>query len=163
MLQTTLVPHIFKEQGKLEELFETRKIVEVEAASLAAQRIIPQQILEMKHWIQEIKTCVARNDIEGISFRDIEFHRQIIIATNNNTLAALVDSLADLLQDMRHESSNIPDLLPKIVRGHREIMTAIENKDSEAARQAMENHLDEVAKQVKEFWQSQNDTKTGEV
>ena len=163
ILQSTLVPHILQDQKKLGELFETRKIIETAAASLAAQRRTPLQIMQMKHWMQENETGVARNDNESIKLADVEFHRQIIGAANNETLAALVDSLADLLSALRYDSNNIPDLFPTIISGHRAIMTAIEAGESEEAGQAMQNHLDEISIRVKEFWQIKNEPKAGEV
>jgi GntR family transcriptional repressor for pyruvate dehydrogenase complex len=162
ILQTSLAPHVVTDQQKLEELFETRGIIEIAAASLAAQRADAYQIAEMRRWVQMIETLVLREDARGIATADVEFHRQIIIATGNNTLAALMDSLVDLLHDMRYDSSNIPELLPEIVNGHRAILAAIEAGDSLAASQAMKEHLGSVATRVKEFWQRRIEPTAGE-
>ncbi len=154
-LQTTLTPHILTNQQKLDELFELRQIVESAAAARAAKRADAAQIETMHYWAQTIETAVARQETTLITTADIEFHRQIIIASGNSTLVNLMDSIVDLLRDMRHDSIQIPNLLPEIVRGHREILTAIENKDAQAAADAMRRHLIDVAERVKEFWQAQ--------
>ncbi|MCA9948799.1 MAG: FadR family transcriptional regulator [Anaerolineales bacterium] len=154
-LQTTLTPHILTNQQKLDELFELRQIVETAAAARAAERANASQIEAMRYWAQTIETAVARQEAAMIVTADIEFHRQIILASGNNTLVDLMDSIVDLLRDMRHDSTLIPNLLPEIVRGHREILTAVENKNSLAAADAMRRHLTDVAGRVKEFWQTQ--------
>ncbi|MFL7839346.1 MAG: FadR/GntR family transcriptional regulator [Candidatus Promineifilaceae bacterium] len=162
ILQTTLIPHVVTDSDKLEELFETREIIEIAAASRAAQRADKHQIMEMRRWVQLIETYVARGDTQGITTADVEFHRQIIKATGNSTLLTLMDSLVDLLHDMRHDSSNIPELLPDIISGHRAILTAIEEGDSTAAGEAMKDHLDRVAARVKSFWHQQVKSTVGE-
>ncbi|NCF66473.1 MAG: hypothetical protein GWP61_10870 [Chloroflexi bacterium] len=44
-----------------------------------------------------IEIFVLRNDTGGIATADVEFHRQIIIATGKNTLAEPMDSMERLL------------------------------------------------------------------
>lgn len=163
ILQSSLVPHVVFDQEKLEELFETREIIETAAAALAAQRANSSQIDQMRYWKQLVETYVARNDAEGIAMADVEFHRQIIAASDNSTLTALMDSLVDLLRDMRFDASNVPALLPEIVSGHREILEAIESGDKEAANLAMSNHLHVVAKRVKGFWQTRIENREIEI
>jgi DNA-binding FadR family transcriptional regulator len=157
ILQTTLAPHIVTDKRQLDELFETREIIEIAAASRAAERADAAQIAAMRRWAQMIETYVARGDAQGIVTADVEFHRQIIAASGNNTLVALMDSIVDLLHDMRYDSGDIPELLPEIISGHRAILAAIEARDSVAARQAMREHLTNVARRVKEFWQKDID------
>ena len=152
ILQTSLVPHVVMDQKKLDDLFETRMIIETAAAAFAAERADAHQIMQMKYWLQMVETHIARKETNGITTADVEFHRQIIIASGNSTLVSLMDSLVDLLRDMRFDSNSVPALLPEIISGHREIFAAIDAGDSRAARRAMENHLSDVAGRVKDFW-----------
>ncbi len=154
ILQTSLVPYILTDPDKLDELFETRMIIETAAASLAARRADAHHIAQMKYWMRTVETNIAQGDAAGITTADVEFHRQIIAASGNTILVALMDSLVDLLRDMRFDSSNVPTLLPEITSGHREIFVAIAAGDSQAARSAMQDHLNSVARRVKDFWQT---------
>ncbi|MDX1414702.1 MAG: FadR/GntR family transcriptional regulator [Candidatus Promineifilaceae bacterium] len=160
ILQTSLAPHIVTDKRQLDELFETRKIIEIAAASLAAKRAGPSQVQAMQHWAQQVETYVARGDAQGLVTADVKFHRQIVAATGNSTLVALMDSIVDLLHDMRYDSGEIPQLLPEIVSGHRAIVSAIEQGDSEAAGQAMRAHLGTVAQRVMEYWQEELGSQT---
>jgi len=152
VIQTTLVPHIITDQATLEKLFDLREIIEVEAAARAAQRATTDQIATMKNWMATVESHIARENLAGMIVADVEFHRQIIIATGNDILVTLMDSIVDLLRDMRSDSTNIPELLPEIVSGHRTITAAIEAGDSEAAKQAMKDHLANVGARVKGYW-----------
>lgn len=152
VLQTALPPPILTNQDTLEKVFEIRKIIEVEAAALAAQRVEANQLAVMKHWLLAVEAHIASDEMEDMITADIEFHRQIIVATGNDILVSLTDSIADLLRDMRWDSSKIPELLTQIIAGHRDIFKAIESGDSSAARQAMQAHLDDISTRVKSFW-----------
>jgi GntR family transcriptional regulator, transcriptional repressor for pyruvate dehydrogenase complex len=152
VIQASLLPHALADQSTLEKLFDLREIIEVEAAARAAKRASAGQIAAMRRWLQTVETNVAREDAAGLIVADVEFHRQIIIATGNDILVNLMDSIVDLLREMRYDSTHIPDLLPQIVAGHRAIMAAIEAHDAEAARQAMRDHLAGIGARVKNFW-----------
>lgn len=156
VIQAALVPHIITDQETLEKLFDIREIIEIEAAGRAAQRAKAGHLAAMKKWGETVEVCIAREDAEGMIIADVEFHRQIIIATGNDILVKLMDSIVDLLRDMRYDSTSIPELLPIIARGHRAILAAIEAGDSQAARQAMKDHLTNIGSRVKDFWATRN-------
>lgn len=152
VIQATLFPHSLATQETQEKLFDLREIIEVEAAARAAQRATADQIATMQKWLHRVETSIAREDATGLIVADVEFHRQIIIATGNDILINLMDSIVDLLREMRLDSTKIPQALPEIIAGHRMVMAAIEAHDSEAARQAMRDHLAIIRARVKNFW-----------
>lgn len=151
-IQASLPPHILTDQTTLNKLFEMREIIEVEAAARAAERVTSEQLTAMHQWLEAVETAVVQQDATGIVTADVEFHRQIVVATANELLVYLMDSLVDLLRDMRWDSSNIPALLPEIVAGHRAILAAIEAGDSQAARLAMQRHLVGISARVQAYW-----------
>jgi len=150
-VQAALIPHLLTDQETLQKLFELREMIEVEAAGRAAQRANAGQIAAMRHWLEAMETCFARDDLSGMVTADVEFHRQIIVATNNNILVDLLDSIADLLREMRRASLSIRESLPDTIAGHRAILVAIESRDSKAAREAMYDHLISVRAKVDTF------------
>jgi GntR family transcriptional repressor for pyruvate dehydrogenase complex len=152
ILQASLPPPILTNQDTLEKVFEIRQLIEVEAAALAAQRVDANQITVIKHWLQAVETHIARDEMEDMVTADIEFHHQIIVATGNDILVSLMDSISDLLRDMRWDTAKIPELLTQITTGHQAIFKAIETGNPDAARQAMQAHLDGISARVKNFW-----------
>jgi DNA-binding GntR family transcriptional regulator len=91
-----------------------------------------------------MEAAYAREDIDGMIAADHGFHRQIIVATDNEVLVNLLDSITDLMYDMRRASLSIPALLTDTISGHRAILTALESGDQQAARQSMLHHLNSV-------------------
>jgi GntR family transcriptional repressor for pyruvate dehydrogenase complex len=157
LLQASLMPHILTDSETLKKLFELREIIEVDAAARAAKRADASQKAIMRRWVEEVETQMARENAAGVVTADVEFHRQIIIATGNDILVDLMDSIVDLLRAMRRDSMNIPELQSKIIAGHRAILAAIEAGDSRGARKAMRDHLVTVAARVKTFWAEQQE------
>jgi GntR family transcriptional repressor for pyruvate dehydrogenase complex len=151
-LQASLATHILSDPAKLGKVFEVREIVEVEAARLAAERATDGEIVEMRHWAEQVEISIARNDGIGRSLADVEFHRQIVIATGNDVLVDLIDSMSGLLHEMRAFALTIPGLGPEVVAGHQAILEAIAMHDSQAARQAMQMHLNNVRVRSQAFF-----------
>lgn len=144
VLRDALAQHLFPDPQTLNELFELREIIESEAAARAAKRATPDQIANMRRWADEIATAAQRKDRDGLAQADVEFHRQIVIATGNEVLLDVIDSIAPILRDMRYASTASLELLP----GQRLILNAIEQHNSEAARHAMLDHLNMVRKKA---------------
>ena len=151
-LQASLAPHILSDPAKLQKVFEVREIIEVEAAMRAAERATEAEIDAIRHWAEQVEISIARNDGVSRSVADVEFHRQIVIATGNDVLVDLIDSMAGLLHEMRAFALTIPGLGPEVIAGHQAIVEAIAAHDSQAARLAMQNHLNIVRVRSQAFF-----------
>lgn len=125
-----------------EEIWELRKIIEVEASGLAANRITNEQLQELKELTQRFINCEDENINVEI---DKEFHRKIAECSGNilifnilRTVSTLVDRFikdARKLILIQHENKEI------LFSQHYEIFSAIEKHSSSAARKAMREHL----------------------
>lgn len=116
------------------QLFELRAVIEPAAAAFAAQRRTTTQLARMGHALEEM----ARHGVgspEG-SAADQAFHAEILVATGNETLMALITSIAASVRwttlfkfrGGREVRNSIPD--------HQKLYAAIAASDSEAARAA---------------------------
>lgn len=126
------------------ELFESRVVIEGEAAALAASLITPEQLEALEAALEKM---AQENAVEGLGpdCADRKFHAVIAEATNNKLLQKLIESLWDLQEGLdhinnAHHSICIPD--PDIrLQEHREILDALTNRDAQAARLAMRKHF----------------------
>jgi len=83
-------------ESKPEEIFELRKVIEVETAALAAKRITEEELEELYKLIEEMKNSESEDDRTKI---DKKFHYTIAYASRNflilnilNTISTLMDS-----------------------------------------------------------------------
>ncbi|MBX4261867.1 FadR family transcriptional regulator [Clostridium estertheticum] len=133
------------EGSNKEEIWELRKIMEVEAAGLAAKRITGGQLNELGEITKRFMN--SQGEAEAVTAEiDKEFHYKIAECSGNvlifdilKTVATLVDHF---IKDARkliivHEGNK-----EILFSQHNEIYLAIEGHSSVDARKAMREHLD---------------------
>lgn len=147
VFQAALGAHIVPNADTLRMLFELREIIEVEAAGRAAERATPEQIARLRRAAGQIDRCVDRRDQDGLVQADMDFHRQIVLATGNAILVDLVDHVVPLLREMRYASTATLERFP----GQPAVLRAIEAHHPQAARKAMQAHLDQVHVKAETF------------
>jgi DNA-binding FadR family transcriptional regulator len=122
------------------DVLELRRLIETEAASLAAQRATEADLGAMRGLLEALAGSVG--DPQAYTVHDIAFHDAILRATHNRLLLQLIDRMREVLLVARTISMTAqPDLLPDSQEGHRVLFDAIASHDPEAARRAMTNHL----------------------
>lgn len=127
------------------ELTEARSMFESEAAALAARDIDDDALQHLDELIERMSSVDPADD-EDSQQADREFHLAIASSSGN----AAVRYIIETLWKMRTEVPSIRDVHAAICakedagdRGseHAEILAALKNRDSAAARTAMQNHF----------------------
>jgi GntR family transcriptional regulator, galactonate operon transcriptional repressor len=124
----------------LDDLAETRFIIEPAAASLAALRRTDQDLERLRVALQAM--IDASTDGTGAIDADLAFHQALLHAAHNELLTRMEFILESGLRarDMLvHNRSGWPDSVPV----HNAILTAVEAGDSGAAEQAVLDLLDQ--------------------
>jgi GntR family transcriptional regulator, transcriptional repressor for pyruvate dehydrogenase complex len=129
------------------EMIEVRKIIEPEAAALAAERKQDQVIDNLKREYDAMAANIE--DIDTFIVHDNSFHTSIFNGTGNRIIIDLMKNIHSAMQKSQssviHESS---DIKPRSLNFHREIMEAIKTGDSKKARNIMRNHILDVEKEM---------------
>ncbi|MDW2800561.1 FadR/GntR family transcriptional regulator [Clostridium boliviensis] len=132
------------------DILELRKIMEVEAAGLAAKRITDEQLAELKEIMERFENC---KDEEMNAMIDKELHYKIAECSENvlifnilRTVSLLID---DFIKDARKLIIADQENKKMLLLQHKEIYLAIEMHSSVAARKAMRQHLDYTNKYSK--------------
>ncbi len=126
--------------GKVDEV---RRVLEVAAAGLAAERATPEDIERINETIEQMDN--ACEDIESTVQFDIAFHRALAASTHNELFLVLHDSMGEMLLEVRRRNlSRGAERRRLVVEMHRRIRDAVEAHDAEAAKLAMIDHLGAV-------------------
>ena len=132
------------------DILELRKIMEVEAAGLAAKRITEEQLAELKEIMERFENC---KDEELNAMIDKELHYKIAECSGNvliynilRTVSLLVD---DFIKDARRLIIADQEKKKMLLLQHKDIYLAVEMHSSVAARKAMRQHLDYTNKYSK--------------
>ena len=122
-----------------EHMFETRSILEVGAAGLAAERATDAQLDTMSEEIA--KMYGALGDPQQFLVRDIAFHRTLASASGNPTLATLIEMVSVILYERRRDTIERADDFNEALDRHRQIYGAIRSHKPEEARETMCGHI----------------------
>lgn len=126
------------------DLNEVRRILEVEIASLAAQRAGVEDLERMKQAIQDMEDNITSAD--GYIEADLAFHQALARATKNEIFLLLIDVMVDSLRELRRLTVQVPGAPERARDWHKVIYEAVEKGDSAAAREAMWGHMQQVTK-----------------
>lgn len=124
-----------------EKVSEVRTAVEVQTAGLAARRGRPEDIERLRQLCDEHQANLDKGDAEAASESDFQFHRELTRASGNELLLAMLDSISDVLREVRHQAMVQPHVSEDGLKAHRRILKAISSGDPKAARDAMARHL----------------------
>ncbi len=126
-----------------DKIWELRKVMEIEAAGLAAKNITDEQLLRLKELILRFAAC---EDEKIQAEMDKEFHYAIAEYSGNilifNILCSISTLIDRFIKDARKSIIVRQENKELLLRQHHEIYLAIEKRSSSAARKAMREHLD---------------------
>jgi GntR family transcriptional repressor for pyruvate dehydrogenase complex len=123
-----------------ERLFEARRVLEVSAAALAAERATGEQLAAMSDEITGMYTSLE--EPQAFLRHDVRFHRAVAAGSNNLVMSALIEMVASLHYEQRRVTvERARGELRENADIHRRIYQAIRSRDAEAARVAMDEHL----------------------
>lgn len=134
------------------EIIEIRKILEVETAALAAQRISSEEIESLEILIKALKGSSSENDSVKI---DKKFHYLIAQASRNFLIVNILNAISSLMDSYIKEARK-RILLDENNRGllskqHEDVYEALRARNSKKAAEAMKRHLDFANEYYKEF------------
>jgi GntR family transcriptional repressor for pyruvate dehydrogenase complex len=124
-----------------DNVYEARRILEVGAAGLAAERATPDQLATLADEVTGLFASLTERQVFLV--HDINFHRGIAAASANPIVASLVEMVAGLYYERRRATAEraADRDLRDAAEAHRRIYQAIRARDSERARRAMNDHL----------------------
>lgn len=136
-------------RGKREsllELYEVRKGIEVQSASLAAERRTPEELAEMARLAAAMGQHL--HDVDTYAELDARLHLLIASATHNLMMHHLVESIREpmkgAIRDGLHRRSSDEEQLMRVQVLHESLLAALEQGDAQEAGRAMARHMDEA-------------------
>ena len=137
--------HLFLRSGQAhldyDKVHEVRRLLEVEIAALAARRRTEEDLAQLRDNLRAARNSVADESPDHFAQIDIEFHAFLAQATHNALFALLLDSLAEIMLEVRRSGFAVPDTPARALRMHEAIYEQVHTADAEGARQAMQTHL----------------------
>lgn len=133
---------LITERHDIENLMEVRIALEGVSAANAALRATGDDIQTFQDRLAKMKD--ADNDTKKFAVLDVEFHIALAKSSGNALVFDLVSMIRSHLVRALPRVLLLPNAMPLSMREHAAIVAAIERHDAEAARAAMQAHLEAV-------------------
>ena len=153
-----LDPRLSRSIDSVLQVVELRKGIEAEAAALAAKRHTGKELAAIKSAFKAIAADVAKGG-DGVA-PDVTFHRAIAEASHNSYFIVTLDYIQQFLHQAvsvtRANEARRADFMRQVEAEHGAIIAAIEQGESDAARRASQQHMDNARKRIGQadpaFW-----------
>lgn len=137
-----IVLSVSPDSDAVERLFEFRRLLEVDAARLAAQRATDRQIEQLGDIIAAYDPSLeAPPNWERFSEVDDTIHSIIASASGNPYLDLMVASVRAMMRDVIVLVADHPGSIDEAMRHHRAILAALVAHDPDLAAREMERHV----------------------
>ena len=126
------------------DLMAVRRVLEVEAAGLAALQINEVELRAAGDILAQAERLLehAEIDHDAVMEADVDFHRVVAQASRNPTMTALIDGLAGRTMRARLWRALHEEGAERVTHGeHQAILAALTARDPDAARLRMGVHL----------------------
>src|SRR4051794_21408627 len=146
----------------LRQYLECRRLLEIQAAGLAAERATPEGLGALSEALERMTASAERapgNPAAEDLYHDadIAFHRAVIDATGNRALGRMTEPVHRALAAARRPLARPDRRLDRSIPEHRRILSAIAQGDAGGARAAMRDHLATIEGYLHEYARSVGD------
>jgi GntR family transcriptional repressor for pyruvate dehydrogenase complex len=121
------------------KVHEVRSGIEIQIAGLAAERGSDDGIADLRVLTERMRE--QGGDVELHSLLDVEFHRALARLTGNELYLIMLDSIGDVMLEIRRATFQLPNDAIRAHREHTRIVQAVAAHDPQTARDAMRRHL----------------------
>jgi GntR family transcriptional repressor for pyruvate dehydrogenase complex len=133
-----------------ERLLEARRMIEIGAVQLAAERRSDDDLTQLHTQLDEMRTASADGDVTRFVDADIRFHDIIMRASGNVFVPLLFGPFGPLLSETRRQTSAVPEIQKNAIEQHANIISALAAGDIEQARLAMEAHMQQTQRDLRQ-------------
>jgi DNA-binding FadR family transcriptional regulator len=130
----------------LDDALELRRLIEPQAARLAAQRASDHHVAALEDAREEM--VEAGEDMNLFMEPDLRFHALLLEACDNEVLEHMLDIVGAVLRTLFTVSSRPPGHLARAAQLHGAIVDAVRARNPDAAEEAVLLLLDDTAKNV---------------
>ncbi len=142
------------------DIYIAREALEGMAARLAARLMSDAEISALSALLDQHETNISETEGKAYFQRegDIDFHFRIAVASQNQwILENLNGELYQLIRMCRHQSGQFPARAQTALEQHRQIASAIAQRDEELAEILMRRHISGAWKIVRKILEDKND------
>jgi len=125
-----------------EDLYDVRRLYEIQAAAWAAERATQEEIAALGAACDKLRA--AREDIAAFVEADMEFHLALARATHNSAVLLLMETVIGFLKETAVSTLNACFEAPRRIELRQRVFEVIKERNPAKASKAMAAYLDET-------------------
>lgn len=148
-----------QQEALLHKVTEARRIIEPEAAALAAERSTSEQLRRMQEAFDGMAYAAEHfeNHADDYIQYDMVFHTVILEACGNELLGQMANMMRRALIASREVTTRIPGKAAAAIPAHRAVLQAIQQRNPQAAYDTMRNLIDLAKADIQEAFRRLKD------
>lgn len=149
--------HFLNQEHLIEDLFETRILIEPQIAGLAVQRATPQDIRNLKQIVADMDGMQVNSTASAEM--DVQFHTAVAECTHNDVLIRVVPIINESIRRSHEENYDVLEPFHRAKERHAGICRAIAEGDYLDARFQAERHVWETLNDIRrssKTWQDRS-------
>ena len=130
----------------LEHLYHARQIIEGQVAYLATAHLSENDLSQLAELAVQLRQALDRDDYDEFTRLNHTFHFTIYNAAGNKYLVEMISGLWELAERYRFRYQFVKGQHELINAEHQAILEAAQNRDAEALRLMIEQHIQQTHK-----------------
>ncbi len=122
-------------------VLEIRGSLDALATKLASQRMNKTDLKDLNLILNQFEQFMQKGNMQGLIDKDVEFHELIYRVAKNEKLIHIASNLKDQIHRFRVVYLKDFSSPRELVKEHRDIINALQNKDEEMAEKLAEVHI----------------------
>lgn len=137
---------------ELREIVQVRRRLEGLVGLLAVENSTREQFKKIKAMVQKIEELNPADDdaLEMFTHYDMEIHLTLYESTRNGVLAGIISQLQKRTSKFWHQMGFTFEEFGDEIEDFNNLLEAFEERNSDKAAKALENHVDRFVKKVKD-------------
>jgi DNA-binding GntR family transcriptional regulator len=127
----------------IQNLFDVRKSLEILAVTAAAGQTTPADCQKLRNPLGRMREAIARQDAEAFIHSDLDIHEAIWHMSRNPYLIKMLHSMIDPISTVIASHTALQQDWGDVLQLHIRLIDAICTGDVDAARLALQRHMDD--------------------
>jgi len=140
-------PDVGRDKGLIANLIEARRIIEPEAAALAAARATAADLARIEQAYLGMERNVP-NNLAACCEADLQFHASLVFASHNVVLTGLIGAIEAALRAAFAITNRLMTAQSRALAAHKAVLECVRLRDAEGARAAATGLLDIAARDL---------------
>jgi GntR family transcriptional repressor for pyruvate dehydrogenase complex len=135
-------------QGRVMEVLEVRRALEIEMARMAAAHRTESALAALRVCLNGMRLSLNRQDERSFLDADMEIYRILAAGTGNSLLVDIHNSFSEALRLALTQVVAIPGVMTNCLSRHEQLYDAISAKDADLAEAIAKSHLERLTRLV---------------